>query len=127
MSGQQVSHPGGASVAAGAPLCVSSDLGHSDGRDVDEDEFNALADELRASWEGDRERWHRIREELTERSLCLRWDGDYRLLLEQHTDRQSALIATTYGRPQADRIRYAILLERSLRTGRMEIKERERS
>lgn len=94
---------------------------------MDESEFNALVDELRASWSGDRERWDAIREELTEKSLCLRWDGDYRLLLEQHTDRQATLLAATYGRPQPDRVRHAILLERDLRTGRMEIKERERS
>lgn len=94
---------------------------------MSENEFEALADELRASWDGDRERWDDLREELTEKSLCLRWDGDQRLLLEQHTSRQAALIATTYGRRQDDRIRYAVILERSLGSGRMETKRMETS
>jgi hypothetical protein len=94
---------------------------------VSEDEFEALADELRASWNEDRVRWDGIREELTEKLLCLRWDGDHRLLLEQHTSKQAALIATTYGRRQDDRIRYAVILERSLGSGRMETKRMEPS
>lgn len=89
-----------------------------------EQEFDDLADGLRISWNGDRERWDQARESLTGRSMCMRWDGDTRLLLELHTSPQAALIAATYGKPQKDCVRSAVLLERNLETGRMETKEK---
>lgn len=92
-----------------------------------EEEFNALATHLRASWNSDRESWDVTREVLTLNSLCLRWDGDHRLLLEQHVDRQTALIAATYGRLQPNRVRSSVLLERDLASGRMKTKETSQS